>query len=135
MNLEESLERVLKSPDTVTEQFYRLFLDGYPEVRAYFASTDFRVQSIQLSVALMVVVRDYVSASPSLGTYLNYLGTKHRDRKVPLELYPPFRDALLATLEQFHGADWTPDLAGHWKAAVDRAGEKMLQGYEQRFHV
>jgi hemoglobin-like flavoprotein len=67
--------------------------------------------------------------------YLKYLGTKHHSRGVEPDLYPKFRDALLATLEEFHGRDWDLLLARQWGEAIDRAAATMLEGYKERFHV
>lgn len=135
MDIQESLDRILHDKESLTDLFYRAFLDRHPEARAYFDRTNLLYQSMNLTIALMVIVKDYTRSSRTTEMYLNYLGTKHHDRGVPQEMYPKFRDALLATLGQFHDKDWTPELAAQWQEVFDRASEKMFVGYHQHFHV
>jgi hemoglobin-like flavoprotein len=67
--------------------------------------------------------------------YLRYLGTKHHDRGIPAELFPKFRDALLAALERFHSNDWNAHLARQWHDAIDHATATMLSGYRHHYTV
>ena len=46
-----------------------------------------------------------------------------------------FQDALLATLERFHGSSWSAELAQQWRDAIEKASATMFEGYEHRFHV
>jgi hemoglobin-like flavoprotein len=94
-----------------------------------------RHQAVLLTMALLVMERHSAYLYPATEMYLNYLGTKHRNRGIPPALYPKFRDALLATLERFHANDWNPHLATQWRQAIDHATESMLKGYQQPFHV
>jgi hemoglobin-like flavoprotein len=135
MDLCESLDRVLKQQALVTEQFYSLFLDRYPEVRRHFAGVHMRRQALMLTVALMAVERHATASFPVAEMYLHYLGTKHHNWAIPPEAFPKFRDALLETLGRFHGKEWDADLAAQWARAIDRATETMLQGYQRRFNV
>jgi hypothetical protein len=52
-----------------------------------------------------------------------------------VELFPRFRDALLVTLEQFHGSDWDAGLARQWKEAIEKATATMREGYRQHFRT
>jgi hemoglobin-like flavoprotein len=135
MNIRESVHRILRSQESLADLFYRLFLDHYPEVRQHFQGVDLKYQAVLLTMALLVMERHHSASYPATETYLKYLGTKHRTRGVPAELFPCFRDALLATLERFHGSDWDGGLAGQWKKAIERATETMLEGYKQHFTV
>ena len=83
----------------------------------------------------LVIEGYYTHSFPSMAMYLKYLGTKHHGRGVPAELYPSFCDALLSALEQFHGPDWNPRLAGQWQEAIHRASQAMLEGYREHFTV
>jgi hypothetical protein len=42
---------------------------------------------------------------------------------------------MLATLERFHGGTWSDQLACQWRAALEKAAEKMLEGYAQEFRI
>jgi len=41
-----------------------------------------------------------------------------------------YAEALLATLEEFHGEDWDEDLAKQWSDACNEAIESMFDGYD-----
>ena len=86
-------------------------------------------------MTLMVIERYHSRGYPAVAMYLNYLGTKHHERGIEPDLYPKFRESLLASLEQFHGPDWDLDLARQWAEAIDRAILAMLEGYTRKFHV
>ena len=66
---------------------------------------------------------------------MKYLGTKHQDRGIPFQEYPKFGQALVAALEQFHGPDWNPQLAGQWQEAIDRASNLLFEGYRTHYTV
>src|SRR5262249_17261330 len=117
MDIQESLHRILQDRNNVADQFYRLFFERYPEVRRHFEGVNLAHQAELLRMALMVMEAHYAHAYPATQNYLQCLGSKHHGRGVPRELYPKFRDALLATLEQFHGRDWDEGLAGQWREA------------------
>jgi hemoglobin-like flavoprotein len=132
---QRSLHRILGNQTSLAELFYCGFLDQYPEVRQHFQGVDLKYQAALLTMALLVIERHHTASYPATETYLRYLGTKHHTRGVPAELFPHFRDALLATLEQFHGSDWDVGLAGQWQKAIAGATKTMLEGYEQHFTV
>jgi hemoglobin-like flavoprotein len=135
MDIRDSVHRILGNQESLADLFYLVFLDHYPEVRRHFEGVDLKHQAVLLTMALLVIERHHTASYPATETYLKYLGTKHRMRGVPAELFPPFRDALLTTLEQFHGSNWDAGLAGQWKEAIDGATETMLEGYKQHFSV
>jgi hemoglobin-like flavoprotein len=135
MNIQDSLERILRRQDIVADLFYTIFLDRYPQVQQYFRSVDLKRQAVLLTIALKVVEQHYLGGYPVTRSYLEYLGTKHRNLGIPKDTYPMFQDALLATLERFHGDLWSAELAQQWRDALDKATGVMFEGYEHRFHV
>jgi hemoglobin-like flavoprotein len=136
MDIQESMQRILERRGSAGEQFfYAVFFDRHPEVMAHFRGVNVEQQAMLLTMALMVIERHYTRSYPTTAMYLRYLGTKHHSRGIEPELYPKFRDALLATLQGFHGSGWDTALAGQWGEAIDRAAATMLEGYKERFHV
>jgi hemoglobin-like flavoprotein len=135
MDIEESLHCNLQEKENVASRFYPFFLERHPEARRYFAGVDMNGQAQLLRLALIMVERHHTHRYPATQSYLNYLGTKHRVRGIPEELFAPFRDALLAILEQFHGKDWDTALARQWREAIDLAVASMALGYREAFHV
>jgi hemoglobin-like flavoprotein len=136
MDIQESMHRILERRGGMEEPFfYAVFFERHPEVMAHFRGTNLEQQAMLLTMALMVIERHYSRSYPTTAMYLKYLGTKHHSRGIDPDLYPKFRDAMLATLEEFHGSDWDTALAGQWRDAIDRAAATMLEGYTERFHV
>jgi hemoglobin-like flavoprotein len=135
MDIQQSIDRIHQSQQTIGDLFYDVFLRRHPEVQVYFQGVDMQRQAVLLTMQLSIVAIYYQHRTPAAEMYLRILGTKHNDRRVPREQYPKFREVLLETLEHFHGGDWNPELATQWKTAIDMAAEKMFEGYEQRFHM
>src|SRR5262245_20460207 len=106
MDIQESLDQILRNRENLAELFYAEFLDHYPEVRSHFEGVNLRRQAVLLTMALLVMERHYRCGYPATEMYLKYLGTRHHSRGVPVEQYPMFRGALLTALERFHGPDW-----------------------------
>jgi len=135
MNLSESVHRILEHRESLGDMFYLVFLDRYPDVRRHFQGVDLKNQAVLLTMVLMVIERHHAASNPATETYLKYLGTKHCRRGILPDLYPHFRDAMLAALEQFHSQDWTESLANQWTEAIEEAAGTMLEGYKQHYSV
>lgn len=129
MDLQQSLECILQRDGVVTDLFYEIFLDRYPDVRQYFVGIDLNHQAVVLQMALMTVAVYSQRHYPAAEQYLKYLGHKHDMRSIPQELFPDFRDCLLETLGRFHGGDWSASLQLEWRRALDDAIDVMKQGY------
>jgi hemoglobin-like flavoprotein len=135
MDIHESLEHVLRRQEIVADLFYAVFLDRYPQVRRFFEGVDLSRQAVLLSIALKVIEQHYMGGYLAAENYLRYLGTRHDDLGIPENTFPLFREAMLATLGQFHGNLWDEGLAEQWRRAIDKAIRTMLEGYHTRFHV
>jgi hemoglobin-like flavoprotein len=131
MDIQESLHQILAHKENVVSLFYTIFLERHPEARAYFRGVDLQHQADLLRLALVLIERHASHPDPALEAYFQDLGAKHHWRGIPEALFPEFRDALLRTLEQFHGKDWGPPLAAQWQQALDRAVESMREGYRE----
>jgi hemoglobin-like flavoprotein len=130
MNIQESIHCILERRDCFADLFYIVFLDEYPQVRQHFLDIDLKHQAVLLTMALMVIERHYSAQYPATRMYLKYLGAKHQKRGISADLYPSFRDALLATLERFHSSNWDTNLANEWSGAIDEGIATMLEAYE-----
>jgi hemoglobin-like flavoprotein len=135
MNLEASLEKILESDHQFGELFYDVFFEQSPDAKQYFQGTNMKGQALMLSISLRLMGDYHKRGFSAIEHYLQMLGTRHADRKVPREMYPKWRDSLLATLEKFHGNDWDAALAEEWRAAIDAISVVMFKGYDQRTGV
>jgi nitric oxide dioxygenase len=130
MDIHESLHRILLRTETLADLFYLVFLKNYPEVQRFFGGVDMKQQNILLTMALMAIERHYEHRYQITGAYLKMLGQRHRRLGIGSELYPKWTEAMLATLERFHGRDWHDDLGRQWRDAIGVAAEVMLSAYE-----
>lgn len=135
MDIRESLKLVMNSKDLLGTVFYEVFFQRHPEMHAFFSGIDMRRQALVLTMALMLVERYYITSFVATERFLQYLGTQHKKRGIPKELYPHWIAAMLATLERFHGKTWHDQLACQWRAALEKAVEKMLEGYAQEYRI
>jgi hemoglobin-like flavoprotein len=135
MNIHESLHQVLASKNIFGESFYETFFHRCPEARGFFEGVNLDRQAVQLTMALMVIDKQYSHPYAAAAEYLRYLGTKHHDRSIPKHLYPQWCEAMLETLAKFHESDWDETLENQWREAIEKVIKIMFQGYEQHFTV
>jgi hemoglobin-like flavoprotein len=135
MDIHDSLQRILQAKDHLAIMFYDHFLDKFPEVRPYFENVDFGRQRILLTTALMIIERYYSNPTPAIEQYLQYLGTRHHEMKIPREMYAKWIIAMIDTMQRFHGTQWSPELEQQWREAIDRARVSMFQGYDVHITV
>lgn len=129
MNLRQSLDRILSERHVVFQTFYSHFLERFPELRHHFAGINLTGQGLMLTVSVQAAVEYHLRRFPAMEAYLRHVGAKHERLNVARDSYPKFRDAMLETLAKFHGNDWSPELAGQWRDALDGATRVMLEGY------
>ena len=104
-------------------------------MKRFFDDVDMHHQAILLTTALILIENYYAKPSLAIEKYLQYLGTKHHVRGIPRESYQHWIDAMLDTLQRFHGSDWDTGLEGQWRGAIHDAADVMLDGYQEHFHV
>jgi hemoglobin-like flavoprotein len=126
MDIHESLHRILQRAESLADLFYLVFLKEYPEVQQFFGRVDMKQQNILLTMALMAIERHYEHRYEITGAYLKMLGQRHRRLGIGDELYPKWTEAMLATMERFHGPDWNDRLKSQWRAAINAATEVMV---------
>jgi len=130
MDIEKSLELILQSGDQFGSSFYDIFFERCPKAAEYFKDTDMSRQSLVLTMAVQLLVQYYTNGFVSIEQYLETVGTRHVNKEIPKELYPDWRESMLATLEKFHGDQWNDALAQQWREAIERTTEAMFRGYD-----
>jgi len=134
MELRDSTEQIFDSGTKLTDRFYEIFLARCPEAREHFEGADMETQSVMLTMALGAV-REHPKIKNGFKDYLRVLGTRHKRKDIPRELYEGFFEAMLATLEEFHGDDWDDRLAQQWRDALRDVEALMFEGYNKPFRV
>ena len=132
MGIHESLEQIMKSERLFGKMFYETFFARCPEAADHFASVDMERQALVLTMALTLIEQFYTNGYPAIAQYLQHLGTGHSDKKIPQEMYADWRDAMLASLKEFHGDNWNDTLETDWSDAIGATTNAIFQGYDHR---
>lgn len=112
--VQESYQQVLALQGTkLTEAFYERLFRMFPEMKMAFRATDMERQHRMLFDAIAMVVESLHSPE-SLQDPLADLGKLHARRFVRPEYYARFGKALVETLGEFMGDQWTPALEEAW---------------------
>jgi hemoglobin-like flavoprotein len=135
MNIQESLQQILASKKIFGELFYDTFFTKCPEVKKFFKDVNIERQAVALTMALVIIEKQYSKPFVAGEEYLKYLGTKHHDWKIPKTLYADWADAMIDTLREFHVNDWNDALEQQWRDAIGQVTKLMFEGYEQHFTV
>ena len=130
LTLQESLHKILESPkQELGAAFYERLFQRCPEARAFFVNVDLEVQANTLVNVLHIIVSHASHRYPATTAYLKFLGSRHQNRQIPLDLYTHFSDTLLDMLADFHGDQWSDDLRAKWSDALTITVAAMLPGY------
>lgn len=109
-----SYERASAKPEFYAS-FYANFFKACPDARARFAKTDFERQHKLLhhAIGLLLIYPKHQGDELNL---LSRIARRHgrKDLNIPVEMYPPFVDALMQTVRQCDPS-LTPDLEAAWR--------------------
>ena len=135
MDIHASLDKILASKTTFAESFYRRLEQEHPDVFAHFQGVDMRYQLNLLTMALIVIEKEYRSPNDAIKSDLRVLGTKHSRKQISREEFTRWTESMLNALAEHHGADWDDELCKDWHDAITIAIDQMLVGYDEHYHV
>jgi hemoglobin-like flavoprotein len=124
--LRESYRGIAPRFGHVADRFYERLFAAEPSTRDLFR-IDMTTQAGHLSAALALIVRN-LSMLDALEGPLMELGAAHARVGVRPEHYPVACDALLASLGEAIGGNWSAELSNDWRALLDRIAGQMLAG-------
>jgi hemoglobin-like flavoprotein len=124
--LQASLEVVADRADALIASFYERLFAEYPAVRPMFPA-DMKPQEDKLLGAIVALVTHYETPEALRPTLLA-LGEKHAGWGVQPEHFTAVAGCLLATLRDFAGDAFTPEVEGAWVRAYTWAAGTMMQG-------
>jgi hemoglobin-like flavoprotein len=111
-------------PDVAGALFYERLFAANPDFRRLFKN-DMRIQGVKLMTMLAMVVYNLPESGPTLPT-IRELAVRHVEYGVKLADYNSVGEALLWTLEQALGEDFTRVVREAWTVCYDElAGEMM----------
>jgi hemoglobin-like flavoprotein len=122
--VQASFSKVAPVADEAAVLFYDRLFEMAPQVKALFP-TDMAEQRRKLMSTLAIVVSG-LSDLPSILPAASALATRHVAYGARAEHYPVVGKALLWTLEQGLGEDWTADVAEAWTAAFTTLSAFMI---------
>ncbi|MEM7464034.1 MAG: globin family protein, partial [Pseudomonadota bacterium] len=120
-------EKIVPIADTAADLFYSRLFEIDPDVKTLFAKSDMSTQKTKLIQTLASAI-SCLDSTETLKPLLVDLGRKHADYGVVASHYETVGSALLWTLEQGLGEDWTPEAAAGWTAAYIFIAETMQSG-------
>ena len=126
--MRKSFDKVASFGDEVPLFFYSHLFLSHPETRAMFPVSMMQ-QRDRLFRALGHVVAK-VDDLDTLVPFLQQLGRDHRKFGTLSAHYPAVGASLLATLQEYAGDDWTPELAADWAAAYGVVADVMTGAAE-----
>ena len=124
--LRESFRSLAPQFGYVVGRFYERLFAADPSTRELFR-IDMVTQAGHLSAALALIVRN-LSMLDALEGPLMELGAAHARVGVRPEHYPVACEALLASIGEAAGGDWSAELSADWRALLDRVAGQMLAG-------
>jgi len=122
--LRTSFDLVLERNPNLTARFYDVLFARHPEVKPLFVRTGRQEQEAMLAQAL-VSVMDHLEDAPWLAQTLGALGERHTGYGVTPIMYDWVGDALIATLAESAGRDWTQEMNKQWTAAFGAIASMM----------
>jgi hemoglobin-like flavoprotein len=122
--VQDSFAKVAPIADQAATLFYDRLFEVAPSVKAMFPP-DLTAQRKKLMATLAVVVNG-LSNLESVLPAASALAIRHVSYGAKAEHYPVVGGALLWTLEQGLGADWTAEVAAAWTAAYGTLSGYMI---------
>ena len=110
-------------PEVAGALFYERLFAANPTFRPLFKN-DMRIQGVKLMTMLALIVYNLPEPGRILPS-IRELAVRHVEYGVKLADYDTLRDALLWTLEQVLGKDFTPAVRDAWTACYDELAGEM----------
>lgn len=123
--VQESFKVVEKISDVAADMFYQRLFDIEPDLRSLF-SEDLREQKKKLMGALKVLVNT-LDHPDKLIPILEDMGRKHKTYGVVEDHFVPVADALVWTLEEGLGSDFTEEVRHAWTALYSAVASIMIE--------
>ncbi len=124
--VKQSWAKIMPMADEATEILYERLFTHHPEVKPLFKG-ELDEQGPKLIRMIDKAVTALDDLEP-LDRVIHMMGARHSGYGVGDEDYAKFADALLWTLEQGLGDDFTPETRAAWVKVYDELAEMMRDG-------
>jgi hemoglobin-like flavoprotein len=122
--IRESLPRVRERLAPASAVFYDNLFALAPELRALFRG-DMASQGMRF-MSTLATIADVLGDPEALDAELDELADAHARLGVRAEHFAPMGEALMLTLGQTMGRDFTPEEQAAWRAAYDHFAAEMV---------
>lgn len=120
----DSLPRIRERLTPASTGFYANLFALAPELRPLFR-TDIASQGMRF-MSTLATIADLLDAPDELADEVDYLARAHAGIGVRAAHFTPMRSALLVTLAETLGPEFTPELQAAWHAAYDHFAALMI---------
>jgi hemoglobin-like flavoprotein len=124
--LQRSFELMSARGDELADRFYARLFASYPQLRSMFPP-DMTGQKQKILRSLSTVV-DHLRSPNVVRAHLEHLGRSHVAYGTLESHYPPVCAALVASMAEVSGTDWSPGLQADWTQAIDLVAAIMIRG-------
>lgn len=131
--LRSTFDLVIDRRPDLTVRFYEVLFQRYPALVPMFRG-DRSMQAKMLAYAIGAVL-DHLDDAAWLKETLGNLGARHVGYGVTPEMYGMVGEALLLTLAEVAGADWSPEIEQQWSWAYTTITSMMQAGVGQRASI
>jgi hemoglobin-like flavoprotein len=129
--LVQSFENVKPIAAEVSDKFYELLFEDYPQVKPMFKGVDLDSQKHNLVKSLVFIVSN-LTETEKLSEFLRQMGKRHVDYGATKDHYPAVGKTLLKTFKFFFKDGWTRELETEWGKAYGVITSLMLEGASYR---
>jgi hemoglobin-like flavoprotein len=120
----DTLEIALSREDDFAQRFYQILFAAHPELEPLFHRSSRGSQAKMFAQKLVAIV-DHLDDPAWMERQLDTLARAHRGYGVTPEMYPPVGSALLATLREACGDEWSTAAESAWAAAYEKLAQAM----------
>ncbi|HEY4060078.1 MAG TPA: globin domain-containing protein [Kofleriaceae bacterium] len=128
--LRTTFDLVIDRRPDLTVRFYEVLFQRYPDLEPMFRGSR-SMQAKMLAYAISAVI-DHLDDAAWLEETLGNLGSRHAGYGVTAAMYGQVGDALLVTLAEVAGDDWSPEVQEQWTLAYTAIASMMQAGVGQR---
>jgi hemoglobin-like flavoprotein len=125
--IEVNLAVVVAAAPDVVGRFYAKLFERHPELERLFGRRSKREQEKMLTEAILAVVGHMEDAGWLRGV-LRPLGAKHVTYGVTEAMYPLVAQALVDTLREVSGPEWSDETERAWIGALGAVAGEMIAG-------
>ena len=122
--LTRSLERLAGHETQLMTRFYDRFFERHPDVVPLFGEHGLNEREEMLRETLASVCA-HAEDEPWLDENLSAMGRSHAEYGVEDAMYPGFVEAMLDTLAEIVGSDWSSATCAAWRSALERLTSTM----------